>query len=258
MQVISFCINAKMAHFRKYFSNSTALSHYVPPVTTVYGIIAGLLGYERDTYYEVFNLDTCKIAIIPLQAMKKITQTLNILKVEQINHLCGYGANRTQNNTEFVIPDNIRTNNLSYQIIFAHKDAAIMQKLAQKICHEELGYGSSGISLSIGSAQCLGWISQGRVTDIKSIAPDPEGEYIEGLVPVAYVDRILLDANNTYLSREESIVEFRSGGERRRKITERSRVQLLLNSRCKAMKLCIKPDCTVQVLDDKQKFVFVR
>ncbi|HBM79479.1 MAG TPA: CRISPR-associated protein Cas5, partial [Clostridiaceae bacterium] len=59
MQVISLHFKGKMAHFRKYYSNSSALSYFIPPRTTIIGIVAGFLGYERDTYYEDFSLENC-------------------------------------------------------------------------------------------------------------------------------------------------------------------------------------------------------
>ena len=151
MKIVSFCINGKFAHFRKYYSNSTSLSHIIPPVITVKGIIAGLLGYERNSYYELLANDKCKVAICCESKIKKITQTVNLLKVENKDDFMGSGKNRTQNSMEFVIPSNIRDGYISYKILFSHIDDSIMERLSDCVCTSVAGtYQSKGISVALG------------------------------------------------------------------------------------------------------------
>jgi CRISPR-associated protein Cas5h len=77
MDIIIFEISGKFAHFRKFYTNSSSLSYSVPSRTTVEGIIAAILGLERDTYYEKLSLDNCKIAIEKVNKTRKINQSLN-------------------------------------------------------------------------------------------------------------------------------------------------------------------------------------
>jgi len=86
MEVITFDVCGKFAHFRKFYSNSSALTHFVPPRTTIIGIIAGILGIERDTYYEEFSLANCDIGVRLLTRVKKSIQKLKYLKVEHTNN----------------------------------------------------------------------------------------------------------------------------------------------------------------------------
>ena len=51
MDLLVFDISGKFAHFRKYYTNSSSLTYLVPPRTSIYGLIAGILGLERDSYY---------------------------------------------------------------------------------------------------------------------------------------------------------------------------------------------------------------
>ncbi|MCS7245973.1 MAG: CRISPR-associated protein Cas5, partial [candidate division WOR-3 bacterium] len=46
--LISFELKGKFAHFRAFYSNATAISYYFPPRTTLVGLVAGILGRERD------------------------------------------------------------------------------------------------------------------------------------------------------------------------------------------------------------------
>jgi CRISPR-associated protein Cas5h len=57
MEIISFDVGGKMAHFRKYYANNTALSYTVPPRTTLMGLLAAILGRGRDTYYKEMASD---------------------------------------------------------------------------------------------------------------------------------------------------------------------------------------------------------
>jgi CRISPR-associated protein Cas5h len=158
MKIFSFYLKGKMAHFRKYYSNSTALSYYIPPRTTVTGIIAGLIGYERDTYYQDFSLDKCDIAIAICSPLKKVMQKLNYLMIKGKNDFNGSQENHSQTNLEFIVPQNIRDNCLCYQIWVHHKDDFIMKKIVDICrCNEPI-YLSKGISLGLGTAFNLGWI----------------------------------------------------------------------------------------------------
>ena len=63
MKLLIFDIIGKFAHFRKYYSNSSALSFGAPPRTTICGMVAAILGMEKDSYYSIMNLEKCKIAV---------------------------------------------------------------------------------------------------------------------------------------------------------------------------------------------------
>lgn len=227
MKVISFSLNGKMAHFRKYYSNSTALSYMVPPVTTVKGIIAGLLGFERDSYYNLFSNEKCKVSILIKSPIKKITQTMNLLKVESLNDLNGAGKNRTQNNTEFIIPRDIRAGMLSYEIVFWHKDREIMNDLESCVCTGKNHYLSRGISTYLGSAQCLGWINDGRTVEVREI---PCGNKVIGISSIIVKDDIekieISNMQRLSILKEETFTEF----DENRFITQNSKKDIIINT----------------------------
>jgi len=237
MQVITCKLHGKMAHFRKFYSNSTALSYYLPPVTTVKGILAGLLGMERDSYYELFANAHCKVAIGVDSLIKKTTQTMNLLKVESLNDLNGAGKNRTQNNTEWVIPQNIRTGDVCYRITLHHTDAFVMAELAKRLCTESAFYLSSGISLALGSSQCLGWISDGAVCQTAERRSGEEIIPMSSAVPLSLVAG--LERQDTALFsvlKEETITEFAAD----RYITENSKQEILLSASSQPLMVHLK------------------
>lgn len=226
MKVLSFELNGKMAHFRKYYSNSTALSYMLPPVATIKGMLAGLLGYERDTYYSLFSNDVCRMAICINSPIKKITQRMNLLKVERVNQLNGSAANRTQNDTEFIIPRDIRTGYVSYKIIFWHSNDSIISELAKLLCNESEFYSSKGISIALGSAQCLGWIQNAKVVEVEQLQSTGEELNLFGAINIEHLKDIEISESFEFsMIKEESITDF----DENRFIKEDSKKRFLVN-----------------------------
>lgn len=227
MKIITFDLCAKTAHFRKYYSNSTALSYIIPPITTIKGIIAGLLGYERDSYYEVFSNENTKISIGVSSRIKKITNVVNLLKVERTNDLSGRGLNRTQNDTEFIIPQDIRAGEVRYTVSFYHTDEDLMNRFAKLIVSDDLCFGSKGTALSLGAAYCLGWIENARIENAHSVISDGN-DFIKlfGAVPTNAIDKFdYKNAIELSLAKEEFMTEFDS----QRRITENSKAVVIVN-----------------------------
>ena len=158
MRILSFYIKGKMAHFRRFYANSSSLTYTIPPRTTICGILAGLIGLPRDSYYEQFSCSNCGIAVAARSRTKKLVQTMNLLKVEQINELNGSSGVHTQTATEVLMPYNIREQDICYQIWISHMDNDVMQKLTYYLLSYQPCYISKGITLALGTAYNTGWI----------------------------------------------------------------------------------------------------
>ncbi len=173
MNIVAFSLRGKMAHFRKYYSNSSALSYFVPPRTTICGIVAGLLGYERDTYYDDFSLDNFKVAIAMEKPVKKTIQKMNYLMIDTVNDLNGSNEYYSQTPMELVIPENIYDGFVGYKIWATHKNREIMQKIEKLFFgYKESYYKSYGISLALGSAFNIGWVEVEGIIEGQEIKPD--------------------------------------------------------------------------------------
>lgn len=62
---IGFDVAADFAHFRKIGNNSAKPSYRIPPRTTVAGVLAGIMGMPRDSYYDLFTPESSAIAVVP-------------------------------------------------------------------------------------------------------------------------------------------------------------------------------------------------
>ena len=79
--VLAFTLSGRFAHFRKFYTNSSALSYLVPPRTVIMGILASILLIPRDSYYERFSQESCWISTAVAQgcSIKKSVQSVNML-----------------------------------------------------------------------------------------------------------------------------------------------------------------------------------
>lgn len=174
-ELISFDWCGKMAHFRKFYSNASALTHTLPPRTTVLGLLASIAEIERDSYYfgtenEVFN--SLKIGVQILNPVRKINQKFNYLKVvkdgaseeslaSDLNDLYifrGYN-NRKQVSTELIVPHSIRDRDalVKYRIFVGFPDSndSIFTTLKANLTREYYPFG-----VCLGAANMLGFIVQ--------------------------------------------------------------------------------------------------
>ncbi|TCS78788.1 type I-B CRISPR-associated protein Cas5b [Tepidibacillus fermentans] len=227
MKLLSFHLRGKMAHFRRYYSNSSALTYSVPPRTTIIGMIAGLLGLERDSYYEMFSLEQCHISIVNREPIKKMIQKMNLLKIENTNDFNGSQEYHSQTATEIILPQNIRTGFIDYHIYFHHQDHSIMNQLEQLLTKSKFGYTSLGISFALGTAQHLGWIEyEGIVEGVERESND--FVRISSIIPTKWVKQINfseMNGNGYRLIKEEIPIEF----DKNRRITGKGIGNMIIN-----------------------------
>lgn len=229
MRLLCFRIQGKMAHFRRYYSNSSSLTYSIPPRTTVAGIVAGLLGLERDSYYEIFSLDQCRIAVASCSPIKKVMQKMNLLKVESVNDLNGFQEHHSQTATEFVLPQNIRTGMIDYRVWFYHVDQNIMGKLENILSNSSVinGYVSAGISLALGTAGNLGWLTYEGVLEGEEIQEEVNVPIFSS-IPASGIKEIVVEKTNMVeyrLVKEDMPFEFDRG----RRLTNRGKGSMIIN-----------------------------
>lgn len=75
-------ISGEFGHFRKPSTTSPAQTFGIPPRTTVAGMLAGMLGMERDSYYELFNRENSSIAVSMEYSLRRLSVGINILTTD--------------------------------------------------------------------------------------------------------------------------------------------------------------------------------
>jgi CRISPR-associated protein Cas5h len=222
MEILSFDVCGKLAHFRKYYANNTAFTYSVPPRTTVMGMLAAVMGYERDAYYERLASKHLRVGVRLLVPVKKNFHRLNFLSIksrgdaiEGTGDFTGAGG-RIQTPFEIVSGLNIESDFVKYRIFIAQgvEDNGEFERLKALFGENQQRY-----NLSLGVANFSAWIE--KVQLHKNV----EAKMAAGLLKVHSAvasDKIVrlsfikddLESGYNYLEEELMPTDFISNGNR--------------------------------------------
>jgi len=76
---LSFEVRGPWGHFRRIEGNIVKQTYRIVPRTTVAGLIAAMLGIDRDHYYDLFAPNTSAIAIEPVRELRTMNMPMNTL-----------------------------------------------------------------------------------------------------------------------------------------------------------------------------------
>jgi CRISPR-associated protein Cas5h len=154
MEIISIDVCGKFAHFRKFYANNTAMSYFIPPRTTIMGMLAALLGREKDSYYKSMASDKIRIGIRVLCPLKKTFHRLNFLKILGPSDFRGKQG-RVQTPFEIVSGLQMGKDDVKYRIYVSFYEAGrdIFEELKLKLEHRDFKYnltfGTANFSASV-------------------------------------------------------------------------------------------------------------
>ena len=157
MEITSFDIEGKFAHFRKFHGNNTAMSYTIPPRTTIIGMLAALMGESKDSYYEKYRAENLRIGIRVLSELKKSFHRLNLLMIKGSQDFRG-GKGRIQTPFEVVTGNDLKKESVKYRIYLAHgEDAELFYEIKKKLQNNERQF-----NISLGIAGFSAFISNVR------------------------------------------------------------------------------------------------
>ncbi len=149
MEVLVFDISGKMAHFRQYYTNSSSLSYFFPPRTVITGMVAGMMGLPRDSYYDRFSEDAMRVALSIRSPLRKKIQTLNYVWAENRSQVNLSAGKHTQVPMEIVLPLDYR-DLIVYRIFLWHEDEGVFSRMKDVIGGEKIHF-----PLYLGISECL-------------------------------------------------------------------------------------------------------
>lgn len=76
---LSFTVRGPWGHFRRIEGNIVKQTYRVIPRTTVAGLLAAIMGIDRDGYYDLFGPDRSAVAIQPVQKLRTVNMPINTL-----------------------------------------------------------------------------------------------------------------------------------------------------------------------------------
>ncbi|MGH2332499.1 type I-B CRISPR-associated protein Cas5b [Thermoanaerobacter mathranii] len=178
--MVIFDLYGKFAHFRKFYTNSSSLTYSVPPRTTAEGIIAALLGYERDTYYEILGAESLHIAVRKMSKTKKIMQSVNYIKATSFNELHS-PKQHTQVPFELLTGDS----KVRYRFYVTHNDRCILSEINDRLVKNApvfpLFFGSAPFTCYIKYIENVewNWVASEDFQDIYTVIPSDKIEEID-------------------------------------------------------------------------------
>lgn len=148
--LLAFTLTGPMGHFRKFYSNTSALTYPFPPPTTLRGLVAGLLGRRRDTYYEDLSSERLWIAVRMLAPVRIRTYTVNYLFTKN-NALYDKGAG-TQIPMGWVLP-RPPARRLRYRVYVSTPDRSLWDALERTFSRRTFHWPPY-----LGITEALAWI----------------------------------------------------------------------------------------------------
>lgn len=160
-ECLSFTISGDWAHFRRVDGTVVKQTYRIIPRTTVAGLLAAIVGAERDSYYKTFDTDSAWIAITPTSELRSTNIATNGISTEQSNlrrprssrkgrsrnglkiRYPDSTSNRQQQNYEYLVDP-------SYRIDVAVEDEAFYAKMKDHLERGEYVY-----TPSLGLSECL-------------------------------------------------------------------------------------------------------
>jgi CRISPR-associated protein Cas5h len=76
---LSVTVSGPWAHFRRVEGNVVKQTYRIIPRTTAAGLIAAILGIERDGYYDLFASDVSAVAVEPTRPLRTVNMPMNTL-----------------------------------------------------------------------------------------------------------------------------------------------------------------------------------
>ena len=189
LELISFQISGRFAHFRKFYTNASSLSYYIPPRTVIAGVLASILKCKRDSYYELFHPTAMKTSVAPSMnfSSKKRMQSVNYLHEKYFKYLSkGTGDAKNLNmhsqcKLELLLPENQTIRYTVYVGAATPESQKTLTNIREKIAGRDFGYG-----LYLGQRQF-----RAEIDCLESI---PLGD-IEFLPTAEYTDTLCLQSN---------------------------------------------------------------
>lgn len=198
---LSVTIRGSWGHFRRVEGNVVKQTYRIIPRTTVAGLLAAVLGIERDGYYELFGPGQSAIAIEPVCELRTLNMPMNTLSTadENLRSLNGRG----KISIKLPDPTDLRQQH-NYEVLVdpAYRiDVALANEARYEELHETLKAGKSHYVPSLGLSEHLADIEFHGEFDIEE-GPDERTVAVDSAVPNA-ADNIV-PSSDTRCGIEES------------------------------------------------------
>ncbi|HHV37802.1 MAG TPA: CRISPR-associated protein Cas5 [Candidatus Cloacimonetes bacterium] len=197
-------LTGKFAHFRKFYTNASSLTYSIPPRTVVCGLIASILMYPRDSYYDALSSENLGVAIrLPHgTSLRKQFHTLNYVGNDKlINDVSMHKQCRLEMLMSAPDRDLEWTIYLGFnETVSNDPDIISLDHLKSRIQDQNLGY-----DVYLGQKQFRGNIKLTSEYSAQDYQHINESDYVDSVINKDQVNR--LENEEFYLSIERMPLE---------------------------------------------------
>ncbi len=217
---LSFTVRSDWGHFKRVGRSVTKQTYRVPPRTTVAGMLAAVVGADRDTYYEVFGSDNAAIAITPLSDIRTINIPTVGLGTDPGQDVTSTAGNY-YSNYNVTYQDATKDRQLhGYEVLAdpAYRvDVALEDEEFYTDLRDHLQAGTSVYPPSLGKSEYLATID-GVVTNREPQRVDGESQIdVHSIVPGSLSDAVPQPDVTYGVERSPAVMEQSDSGGRRTK-----------------------------------------
>jgi CRISPR-associated protein Cas5h len=176
-KVLIFDLSGPFAHYKRIFATTTALTYPIPPKTSLYGLVAAILGLEKtgNDYLNSFPAGSCRMGIQLLAPLAFQRISMNLRP--------SFGSLRATENRKPTLMEFV--DQPKYRIYFTHTDAELYDRLKQR-----LENGQSAYTPTLGLANLIAkvnYVGEGEAiptdaTDVHSVIPKSRMDGLEAPV----------------------------------------------------------------------------
>lgn len=208
---LSFTVSGPWGHFRRIEGNIVKQTYRVIPRTTVAGLIAAMLGIERDGYYDLFAPEESLIAIEPVSELRTMKLPMNTLSTAD-EHLASLNP---RGKLSIKLPDPSKPRQQHNYEVLVEPAYRIDVWLSDDERYEQLrSLLESGESYYVPSLGLSEYLASVDYHGKFSIGPGPDGETVtvDSTVPEA-VDSIVPEPDTRYqIEQTPAFMERDEGG----------------------------------------------
>ncbi len=192
MEILSFDIIGKFAHFRKFYGNNSALTYSIPPRTTITGILAAIAGLDKESYYLDLNSEKLDIAVFSTSAIKKVFYRLNTLMIKGLKDFRGR-LGHTQTPFEVISGYKIDHDFVKYTIYLRNKESEVYQQIKEHLLNRKPIY-----SLYLGLAGFLAWIENPSILRAEEKFADQQIVELDSTANAKQVSQIFFEQKEKF------------------------------------------------------------
>ncbi|MFC6989094.1 type I-B CRISPR-associated protein Cas5b [Haloplanus sp. GCM10025708] len=208
---LSLTVRGPWGHFRRVEGNVVKQTYRIIPRTTVAGLLAAVLGIERDGYYQLFGLERSAVAIEPVREIRTLNMPVNALSTaaENLRSLNGRG----KLSVKLPDPTDLRQQH-NYEVLVdpAYRlDVALADEDRYQRLRELLAAGKSHYVPSLGLSEHLAEIEFHGEFDVTP-GPDEGITAVDSAVPNAVDDIVLGRETRCGIEESPAFMAADSGG----------------------------------------------